>query len=279
MLANGVDHSEDEGWDPIMEKLRTLGCMAGAREAPSLYKRDCLSSLKVFYLPSSHHLIITSPKQLQKAVSSRSPTSTQTLDHPVPFLKPTTNHPPTTAKMLLTTTLTTLTTLLLTTLSTALPTTKETRQTGCASVHPPSPPYLYLANRPNLNLTRTQTLTFTLSNNNTVPGPGPCTLRAVFPPNWNILDTSVQAGGQPLAVNVYAVGGPAPGALVGTSRFAAAPGGYVGAGGNRVVVVNSFACRATMAYRFELAGVGELGFLNGFDRRRMRGGLEMAVGC
>jgi hypothetical protein len=48
----------------------------------------------------------------------------------------------------------------------------------------------------------------------------------------------------------------------------------------RVVVVNSFACRERMAYRFELAGVGELGFVNGFDAGLgVDGGLEMVYGC
>ncbi|KAK3296885.1 uncharacterized protein B0H64DRAFT_440378 [Chaetomium fimeti] len=190
--------------------------------------------------------------------------------------------------MRFTTTLTTLTTLLLTTLSTALPANPIIRQTTCPRLHPPSTPRLNLLNRPDLGITTTQTLTFTLpvpdntpadiNNNTPLPG-GPCTLRAVFPPHWEVIDTSAQAGGAPLAVDVYAVDGPAAGALVGTVSFAVDAGGD-DMGRERVVVVNSFACRERMAYRFELAGVGEVGFVNGFDEGLgVEGGLEMVVGC
>ena len=206
--------------------------------------------------------------------------------------------------MLSTTGLTTLLfTTLFATISTALPTTAlPTRQTTCTRLFPPSTPRLNLLNRPDLGLFSTQTLTFTLpnpssssnnnnnnnnnSNNTSLPSPnpspipGPCTLRAVFPPHWEVTDTSIQSGGAPLAVNVYAVDGPAAGALVGTVRFAAADKGDGSAGRERVVVVNSFACRARMVYRFELVGVGEVGFVNGFDEGLgVEGGLEMAVGC
>ncbi|KAH6641615.1 hypothetical protein F5144DRAFT_139970 [Chaetomium tenue] len=186
---------------------------------------------------------------------------------------------------------TTLTTLLLTTLTFALPTTthhekKEPAAAAaaaaatCAHIHPLSTPRLNLLNRPDLGLLSTQTLTFILPAPS--PGtslPGPCTLRAVFPPHWAITDSSVQAGGPPLAVNVYAVDGPAAGALVGTSRFAAEAGSGAGAA-ERVVVVNSFACRPRMTYRFELAGTGQVAFVNGLDQGLgVEGGLEMAVGC
>ena len=116
---------------------------------------------------------------------------------------------------------------------------------------------------------KTETLTFTL------PTPasslqGPCTLRAIFPQHWEVLDSQLQASSanQPLAVNVYAIDGPAPGALVGTSRF----------GGSweedRTVWINSFACRDEMKFRFELAGEGEVSFATGGE-----GGLEVTWGC
>lgn len=92
----------------------------------------------------------------------------------------------------------------------------------------------------------------------------------------------MQKGGEPLAVNVFAVDGPAAGALVGVARFASpdpAQNGPEGADG-RVVVVNSFACRESMTYRFELAGVGEIGFVNGLDEGLgVNGGLEIVYGC
>ncbi|EAQ85882.1 predicted protein [Chaetomium globosum CBS 148.51] len=128
---------------------------------------------------------------------------------------------------------TTLTTLLLTTLTLALPTTTPTTHNHkkkepaaaaaaatCAHIHPLSTPRLNLLNRPDLGLLSTQTLTFDLPTTtpNSTTLPGPCTLRAVFPPHWTITDSSVQAGGPPLAVDVYAVDGPAAGALVGTAR-------------------------------------------------------------
>jgi hypothetical protein len=77
--------------------------------------------------------------------------------------------------------------------------------------------------------------------------------------------------------------------VVGVVRFASsasssAAGGGGGADGEekkeRVVTVNSFACRERMTYRFKLAGVGEVGFVNGFDAGLgVAGGLEMVYGC
>ena len=92
-----------------------------------------------------------------------------------------------------------------------------------------------------------------------------------------IIDTRLQSLGEPLSVNVYAVDGPAAGALVGSVRFADKDRQQ---DEERVVVVNSFACRERMVYRFELAGVGEVGFVNGFDAGLgVEGGVEMVYGC
>ncbi|KAK4151802.1 hypothetical protein C8A00DRAFT_45034 [Chaetomidium leptoderma] len=182
---------------------------------------------------------------------------------------------PTTLLALLATTLTT---------TTAIPVpaplnTNTLTPRTCPHVHPLATPRLNLVNRPDLGVTTTQTLLFTLPS--TAPGtplPGPCTLRAVFPPHWEVIDTSVQKGGEPLAVNVFAVDGPAAGALVGVVRFGSSSSSA--GNGERVVTVNSFACRERMAYRFELAGVGEVGFVNGLDQGLgVEGGLEMAWGC
>jgi hypothetical protein len=154
-----------------------------------------------------------------------------------------------------------------------------TAKRACPRVAPLSTPRLNLLNRPDLSppLTQTQTVVFALPS----PAsslPGPCTLRAVFPPHWEVFDSSVQAGGEPLAVNVIAADGPAEGALVGVVKFAGSGAGEEGE--ERVVTVNSFACRERMAYRFELAGVGEVGFVNGFDQGLgVEGGLEMGWGC
>lgn len=70
------------------------------------------------------------------------------------------------------------------------------------------------------------------------------------------------------------------GALVGAVRFADA--GWKGEGDTDrvVVVVKSFGCWERMGFRFELAGVGEVGVGNGFGGGLgVAGGLEMVYGC
>ncbi|KXX73680.1 hypothetical protein MMYC01_209731 [Madurella mycetomatis] len=128
-------------------------------------------------------------------------------------------------------------------------------------------------NRPDLQLVTTQTITFALPRE-ALAGGGPCALRARFPTHWEVYDSSVEAGGPPLAVDIFDVDGPAAGALVGSVRFAALEVGGAAA------TINSFACRETMTYRFELAGVGEVGFVNGEDTGLgVDGGVEMVWGC
>ncbi|KAI1400063.1 hypothetical protein F4819DRAFT_509669 [Hypoxylon fuscum] len=74
---------------------------------------------------------------------------------------------------------------------------------------------------------------------------GPCTLVAKFPAGYPITSTGSDL------VNVAAVDGPAPGALVGALRFRA----------GTTVVVNSFACRDVMSYELSIAqGDGEVKF-------------------
>ncbi|KAK3906442.1 hypothetical protein C8A05DRAFT_11829, partial [Staphylotrichum tortipilum] len=128
---------------------------------------------------------------------------------------------------------------------------------------------------PSLTNPQLETLHFTLPPSASLPGP--CTLRARFPPHWEVTDTGLSANPpNPLSVNVFALDGPAPGALVGTSKFGSAQPWTE----ERVVVINSFACREEMTFRFELEGVGEVGFANGYDAGLgVGGGVEVVWGC
>ncbi len=79
-------------------------------------------------------------------------------------------------------------------------------------------------------------------------------------------------------MNVFALDGPAPGALVGTAKLGAEHAWEQDS--ERTVVINSFACRDEMQFRFELAGVGEVGFVNGWDAGLgVAGGAEVVWGC
>ncbi|KAI4862054.1 hypothetical protein F4820DRAFT_38220 [Hypoxylon rubiginosum] len=76
---------------------------------------------------------------------------------------------------------------------------------------------------------------------------GPCQLVAKFPAGYPVFSV-----GDDL-VNVTALDGPAPGALVGSLRFRA----------GTTTVINSFGCRDVMAYELALAnpdGNGEVSF-------------------
>ncbi|GAB1315043.1 hypothetical protein MFIFM68171_05253 [Madurella fahalii] len=143
----------------------------------------------------------------------------------------------------------------------------------CQRTFPTSTRSINLLNRPDLQLAATQTIRFALPRE-ALAGSGPCALRARFPAHWEVYDSSVEAGGAPLAVDIFDVDGPAAGALVGSVRFAAVEVGGAAA------TINSFACRESMAYRLVLAGVGEVGFVNGEDRGLgLDGGVEMVWGC
>ncbi|KAK4168015.1 hypothetical protein QBC43DRAFT_229546, partial [Cladorrhinum sp. PSN259] len=104
---------------------------------------------------------------------------------------------------------------------------------------------------------------------------GPCTLALSFPANYEIVDSSVQAGGQPLPLNFYALDGPAAGSLVGTARL---PTFLPDQKTREVVrvVVNSFTCREVQSFRIELGALGELGFVNDNEAGN---GLFLEYGC
>ncbi|KAK0634321.1 hypothetical protein B0T17DRAFT_566781 [Bombardia bombarda] len=70
---------------------------------------------------------------------------------------------------------------------------------------------------------------------------GPCSLVVSLPTG------AAQITGSGVQVNVIALDGPTPGALVGTTTFGGGGGGAVGA------TINSFACRAQMCYGLEIA--------------------------
>jgi hypothetical protein len=92
-----------------------------------------------------------------------------------------------------------------------------------------------------------------------------CAIEAVFPPGYPI---SSYGNAQ---VNVRAIGGPAPGALVGTITFASNPTEAV------KTTINSFACRPEMAYIFEIAGEGNAGV--SFTGVSGTAGLRMTHSC
>ncbi|AEO63450.1 uncharacterized protein THITE_2169463 [Thermothielavioides terrestris NRRL 8126] len=190
--------------------------------------------------------------------------------------------------------LNTIPTLLLAALTTAPLTTAiplNTRQPSssnptCTHIQPtPSPPRLDLINRPDLSTITTQTLTFNLPSSSST---GPCTLRAHFPPHWEVYDSRVEAGGAPLVVNVFDVDGSGSGgsggsgALVGSVQFADADAdANAAAERDRIVTVGSLACRESMSFRFELASdsIGEVGFVQGYDAGLgVEGGLEVVFG-
>ncbi|KAI1850612.1 hypothetical protein JX265_004322 [Neoarthrinium moseri] len=70
---------------------------------------------------------------------------------------------------------------------------------------------------------------------------GPCSLVAKFPAGYPITSSGSNL------VNVIAVGGPAPGALVGSVRFASSPDQRT------FTTINSFACRPYMEFRLEIS--------------------------
>lgn len=162
--------------------------------------------------------------------------------------------------------------------STLSASTRATTTTTCHRAFPSSTQRINLVNRPDLGLTTTQTVTFDLPREALADVLGPCTLRARFPPGWEVYDS--RGGEPPLLVNVFALDDGGDGAiLVGSVRF---PAGVVGVGGGAAttVVINSFACRERMAFRLELAEPGEVGFVNGEDRGLgADGGVEMVWGC
>ncbi|KAI1380724.1 hypothetical protein F4677DRAFT_195837 [Hypoxylon crocopeplum] len=88
---------------------------------------------------------------------------------------------------------------------------------------------------------RTDAISFQIPPNSV----GPCQLVAKFPADYPITSTGSDL------VNVKALDGPAPGALVGSLRFR--PG--------ITTYINSFACRDTMSYELSIAqGDGEVKF-------------------
>lgn len=88
---------------------------------------------------------------------------------------------------------------------------------------------------------RTDAISFQIPPNSV----GPCTLLARFPAGYPIVSTGSDL------VNVTAIDGPAPGALVGALRFRA----------GTTTVINSFTCRDVMSYELSIAqGVGEVSF-------------------
>ncbi|KAK0670470.1 hypothetical protein QBC41DRAFT_317817 [Cercophora samala] len=102
---------------------------------------------------------------------------------------------------------------------------------------------------------------------------GPCTLVGDFPANFDIYDSSVQAGGQPLQVNIFDIDGPTHGSLLGTTQFpVAGPDQKTKEASKRTI--NSFACREKMDFRFEAAELGTVEFMQTNDA-----GIFLEYGC
>src|SRR3569833_2653525 len=129
-----------------------------------------------------------------------------------------------------------LTSLLVTFLATAATAAPATSKRACAVKYPQGVTNVHLAKNPAVNIP--QTLTFSIP----AGAVGPCSLVAQFQQNYAIaMSGSAQ-------VNFYDVNGPATGALVGSYTFATNPWGPTYA------TINSWACRASMTYRLEIAG-------------------------
>ncbi|KAI0383233.1 hypothetical protein F5Y04DRAFT_31024 [Hypomontagnella monticulosa] len=92
-----------------------------------------------------------------------------------------------------------------------------------------------------ISTTRSDAISFQIPPNSV----GPCQLIAKFPAGYPITSTGSDL------VNVTALDGPAPGALVGALRFRP----------DTKVFINSFACRDIMSYELAIAqGEGEVKF-------------------
>ncbi|KAK1835445.1 hypothetical protein QBC39DRAFT_418121 [Podospora conica] len=120
--------------------------------------------------------------------------------------------------------------LLPTTIAAAVPAARR----ACTTLTSPVP--IALSKASSSSPSTSQVLTFTPP----ASAAGPCSLLATFPAGYPIASTGAAK------VNVFAVGGPSAGSLVGTVTFAA---------GERRTI-NSFACRPEMKFRLELAGPG-----------------------
>ncbi|KAK1834558.1 hypothetical protein QBC39DRAFT_224088, partial [Podospora conica] len=99
---------------------------------------------------------------------------------------------------------------------------------------------------------------------------GPCSLMLALP-------SSVQGG--PAQVNVVALDGPDPGAMVGTVWFESS------GGAGAATTINSFACREQMCYSLQVVAEDEGGsaqwveFVEGGGDGGGGGGVYMTYGC
>ncbi|KAK4162975.1 hypothetical protein QBC43DRAFT_290230 [Cladorrhinum sp. PSN259] len=91
---------------------------------------------------------------------------------------------------------------------------------------------------------------------------------AVGPCSVMIDLTNVQVTGS-AKINLYDLDGPTPGALVGTTEFAA---------GSKATI-NSFACREQMCFRLEVADESEGSEVGWEEMGGVGGGLRMDYGC
>ncbi len=113
-------------------------------------------------------------------------------------------------------------------------TANDNAKRSCAVAYPAGVSQVHLALNPAFNAQ--QPLTFNIP----AGASGPCSLVATFPAGYSI------ASSGNAQVNVIAVDGPAPGAIVGTTTFASQPNA------NTYTTINSFACRPSMSYQLTL---------------------------
>jgi len=136
------------------------------------------------------------------------------------------------------------------------PTKRDVAKRQDCTIIPASPNSVSLADNPAFN--RVETITFSIP----AGFPGPCQLEAVFPAGFAISNSGDSQ------VNVIAVTGPAPGAIVGTTYFRSDPNQ------DTKIYINSFACQADMEYTLQLAGTeGAVDFTG-----TAQAGIVMAVG-
>ncbi|KAK0727177.1 hypothetical protein B0T26DRAFT_747532 [Lasiosphaeria miniovina] len=132
------------------------------------------------------------------------------------------------------------------TFAAAAPATPSNTKRACTQIFPAGVTAIHLAKNAAINIQ--QDLAFSVP----AGAGGPCSLVATFPVGFSIANS-----GQAL-VDVVAVDGPAPGALVGSITFASDPVSPT------FRTINSFACRPNMLFRLRISGAqGAVDFAEG----------------
>ncbi len=150
---------------------------------------------------------------------------------------------------------TTLLTAALAAATSAAATPVDVAERGCKTVYPAGLPLPF-----NFYVSKTSPAYLTF---NTAGAVGSCNLVALVPQGYAGFSSTGNA-----QLNVYALGGNAPGALVGTTTLR--PNGAL-------TTINSFACAPTMPYRFEIASADGTASVSLQETAGV--GIYMTYGC